>query len=136
MLPLRSQSAPELTTRMADVLPNVSLFGSTRKGNLFLSGSRSWLCRQPSSRILAAPACCGECGPFDVLGSAEVRFDPPTQLRELHDLRVCQHLLLPLRRLDRLFMCSTCRRGVDGALLGGDRLGDNNRQVRVVCPAT
>src|SRR5436309_1604 len=26
--------------------------------------------------------------PFDVLGLAEVRFDPPAQLREPHDLRV------------------------------------------------
>jgi hypothetical protein len=26
--------------------------------------------------------------PFDVLGVAEVRFDPPAQLREPHDLRV------------------------------------------------
>jgi hypothetical protein len=28
--------------------------------------------------------------PFDVLGAAEVRLEPPAQLRELHDLRVGQ----------------------------------------------
>ena len=63
--------------------------------------------------------------PFDVLGAAEVRFDPPAQLREPHDLRIRQRrLLLPLR-LDRLFLRPACRRGVDGKLLGGDRLGDD-----------
>ena len=37
--------------------------------------------------------------PFDVLRAAEVRFDPPAQLREPHDLRIRQRrLLLPLRR--------------------------------------
>ena len=42
--------------------------------------------------------------PFDVLGVAEVRFDPPSQLRKPHDLRVRQcRLLLPLR-VDRLFL--------------------------------
>ena len=35
--------------------------------------------------------------PFDVLGTAEVRFDPPAELREPHDLRIGQRrLLLPL----------------------------------------
>ena len=63
--------------------------------------------------------------PFDVLGAAEVRFDPPAKLGEPHNLGVRQRwLLLPLR-LDRLFLCSACRRGVHGTLLGGDRLGDN-----------
>ena len=42
--------------------------------------------------------------PFDVLGAAEVRFDPPPQLGEPHDLRVLQgRLLLPIRR-DRLLV--------------------------------
>ena len=63
--------------------------------------------------------------PFDVLGAAEVRFDPPAQLREPHDLRVRQRWLLLPRRLDRLLLRSACRRGVDGTLLGGDRLGDD-----------
>ena len=63
--------------------------------------------------------------PFDVLGAAEMRFDPPAQLRQLHDLGVGQRRLLLLHRLDRLFLRSTCRRGVDGTLLGGDRLGDD-----------
>ena len=63
--------------------------------------------------------------PFDVLGAAEVRFDPPAQLREPHDLRIRQRwLLLPLR-LDRLFLRPACRRGVDGKLLGANRLGDD-----------
>ena len=63
--------------------------------------------------------------PFDVLGTAEVRFDPPAQLGEPHDLRIRQRwLLLPLR-LDRQFLRPACRRGVDGKLLGGNRLGDD-----------
>ncbi len=63
--------------------------------------------------------------PFDVLGAAEVRFDPPAQLRESHDLRIRQRRLLLPRRLDRLLLRPACRRGVDGELLGGDRLGDD-----------
>ena len=63
--------------------------------------------------------------PFDVLGAAEARFDPPAELREPHDLRIRQRwLVLPLR-LDRLLLRPTCRRGVDGRLLVGDRLGDD-----------
>ena len=63
--------------------------------------------------------------PFDVLGAAEVRFDPPAELREPHDLRIRQRrLLLPLR-VDRLFLRPARRRGVDGELLGADRLGDD-----------
>ena len=63
--------------------------------------------------------------PFDVLGTAEVRFDPPAQLREPHDLRIRQRWLrLPLR-LDRLLLRAACRRGVDGKLLGGNRPGDD-----------
>ena len=63
--------------------------------------------------------------PFDVLGAAEVRFDPPAQLGEPHDLRVRQRRLLLTLRLDRLFPRPACRRGVDRELLGGDRLGDD-----------
>src|SRR6266550_3126036 len=63
--------------------------------------------------------------PFDVLGVAEVRFDPPSQLRESHDLRIRQcWLLLPLR-VDRFFLGPACRRGADGKLLGGDHRGDD-----------
>ena len=63
--------------------------------------------------------------PFDVLGEAEVRFDPPSQLRESHDLRIRQcRLFLPLR-VDRHFLRPACRRGVDGKLLGGDCLGND-----------
>ncbi len=63
--------------------------------------------------------------PFDVLGAAKERFDPPAQLRELHDLALRQRwLLLPLR-LDRLFLRPACGRGVDGKPLGGNRLGDD-----------
>ena len=63
--------------------------------------------------------------PFDVLGTAEVRLDPPAELRQLHDLRIRQRrLLLPLR-VDRLFLRPAGRQGVDGELLGGDRLGDD-----------
>ena len=40
--------------------------------------------------------------PFDVLGAAEVRFDPPAELREPDDLRIRQRRLLLLRRVDRL----------------------------------
>jgi len=63
--------------------------------------------------------------PFDVLGAAEVRFDPPAQLREPHDLRIRQRWLLLLRRVDRLFLRPARRQGVDGKLLVADRLGDN-----------
>ena len=63
--------------------------------------------------------------PFDVLGAAEVRFDPPAQLREPHDLRIRQRrLVLPLR-VDRLFLRPARRQGVDGKLLGGDGPGDD-----------
>ena len=63
--------------------------------------------------------------PFDVLGVAEVRFDPPAQLREPHDLRIGQRWLLLTLWLDRQFLRPACRRGVDGKLLGGDCLGDD-----------
>ena len=63
--------------------------------------------------------------PFDVLGAAEVRFDPPAQLREPHDLRIGQCRLLLALRLDRQFLRPACRRGADGEPLGGDCLGDD-----------
>ncbi len=63
--------------------------------------------------------------PFDVLGAAEVRLDPPAELREPHDLRIRQRrLLLPLW-LDRLFLRPAGGRSLDGTLLGRDRLGDD-----------
>ena len=47
--------------------------------------------------------------PFDVLGITEVRFDPSSQLRQSHDLRIGQCcLLLPLR-VDRFFLRPACR---------------------------
>ena len=63
--------------------------------------------------------------PFDVLGAAEVRFDPPAQLREPHDLWLGQRRLLLPRRLDRLLLRPARRRGVDGKLLAGDRFVDD-----------
>ena len=63
--------------------------------------------------------------PFDVLGGAEVRFDPPAQLREPHDLRIRQRGLILPCRLDRLFLYPARRRGVDGKLLGRDRFVDD-----------
>ena len=63
--------------------------------------------------------------PLDVLGAAEVRFDPPAQLREPYDLRLRQRRLLLPVRLDRVFLRPACRRSVDGKLLGGDRPGDD-----------
>src|SRR5215471_6461284 len=63
--------------------------------------------------------------PFDVLGVAEVRFDPPPQLSEPHDLRIGQYWLLLALRFDRQFLRSACRQGADGELLSGDCLGDN-----------
>ena len=55
--------------------------------------------------------------PFDVLRAAEVRFDPPAELHQPHDLRIRQHRLpLPLR-LDRPFPRATFRQGVDGCCL-------------------
>ncbi len=58
-------------------------------------------------------------------GAAEMRFDPPAELREPHDLRIRQRGLLLLRRLDRPHLRPARRQGVDGHLLGGDRPGDN-----------
>ncbi len=63
--------------------------------------------------------------PFDVLGAAEVRLDPPAQLRESNDLRIRQYRLLLPCRLDRPFLRPAARRGVDGNLLRGNRLGDD-----------
>ena len=63
--------------------------------------------------------------PFDVLGAAEVRFDPPAELHQPHDLRIRQHRLSPPLRLDRPFPRATFRQGMDGMLLGTDRLRDD-----------
>ena len=63
--------------------------------------------------------------PFDVLGAAEVRLDPPAQLREPHDLRIRQHRLVLQFRVDRLFLRPAPRRGADGEPLGADRRGDD-----------
>ncbi len=63
--------------------------------------------------------------PLDVLGAAEVRFDPPAQMGEPHDLGIGQRRLLLTRRLDRLLLRPASRRGMDGQLLGGDRLRDH-----------
>ena len=63
--------------------------------------------------------------PFDVLGVAEMRFDPPAELREPHDLRIRQHRLVLQLRVDRMFLRPARRRGVDGEPLGADRLGDD-----------
>jgi len=63
--------------------------------------------------------------PLDVLGAAEVRFDPPADLDEPHGLRIREgRLLLPLR-LDRLFPRPARRRGDDRQPLGADRPGDD-----------
>ncbi len=70
--------------------------------------------------------------PFDVLGAAEVRFDPPAQLRQPHNLRIRQRwLVLPLR-LDRLLLRPACQRGVDGEPLAGDLLGDDLAAAHLV----
>ena len=66
-----------------------------------------------------------EQAPFDVLGAAEVRFDPPAELHEPHDLRIGQRWLRLLRRLDRVLRRPACRQGVDAKLLGGDRPRDD-----------
>jgi hypothetical protein len=42
--------------------------------------------------------------PLDVLGTAEVRLDPSSQLHEPHDLRIGQRGPLLLRRVDRLLL--------------------------------
>ena len=63
--------------------------------------------------------------PFDVLGVAEVRFDPPSQLREPHDLRIGQRGLALPRQVDRLFLRPAGGQGLDGELLGRDGLRDD-----------
>src|SRR3712207_9543076 len=59
--------------------------------------------------------------PFDALWTAEVRFHPPAQLGERHDLRLRQRWLLPPLRLDRLLPRLACRRGFARKLLRGTR---------------
>jgi hypothetical protein len=54
-----------------------------------------------------------------------VRFDPPAQLREAHDLRIGQCWLLFALRRDRPFLRPACRRGMNGKPLGGERLGED-----------
>lgn len=64
--------------------------------------------------------------PLDVLRAAEVRFDPPPkphEPHEPHDLRIRQRRLLLPPRVDRHFPRTASRQGVNGTLLGGDRLG-------------
>ena len=63
--------------------------------------------------------------PFDVLRTAEVRFDQPAEPREPHNLRIGQRWLLLTLWLDRQFLRPASRRGVNRTLLGGDRLGDD-----------
>jgi hypothetical protein len=63
--------------------------------------------------------------PFDVLRSAEMRFDPPAQLYKAHDLRIRQCLLLLPLRVDRLFLRAASWQGADGGLLDRDLLGDD-----------
>ena len=63
--------------------------------------------------------------PLDVLGTAEVRFDPPAQLREPHDLRIGQRRQRPAAPARSPLLRPACRRGVDGEPLGGDRLVDD-----------
>ena len=60
--------------------------------------------------------------PFDVLGLAEVRFDPPAQLGEPHDLRVGQRWLLLTLRLDRQFPRSACRQAWMASFLAATAL--------------
>ena len=62
--------------------------------------------------------------PFDVLGTTEVRFDPPAQPREPHDLGIGQRRLPLTLRFDCLLVRPARRRGVNGKLLGGNRLRD------------
>ena len=63
--------------------------------------------------------------PFDVLRAAEVRLDPPAELRQLHDLGIRQRRLLLPRRVYRLFLRPASRQCMDSKRLGGDRLGDD-----------
>src|SRR5207245_6444280 len=63
--------------------------------------------------------------PFDVLRTAEARFNPPAQPREAYDLPVGERRLLLPRRRDRQFNRPTHWRGVYRTLLGSDRLGDD-----------
>ena len=58
-------------------------------------------------------------------GLAEMRFDPPAQLHEPHDLRVRERRLLLPRRRDRQLLRPAHRRGVDRTLLGSDRPRDD-----------
>ena len=60
--------------------------------------------------------------PFDVLRAAEVGFDVPAQPHEPHGLHIRQRRLLLPRWVDGQELRPAGRRGVDGTLLGGDRL--------------
>ena len=63
--------------------------------------------------------------PLDVLRTAEMRFDPPAQPHEPQDLRVRQHRLPPPLRRDRRSSGAALGQGLDGVLLGADRLRDD-----------
>src|SRR4051812_38819695 len=59
--------------------------------------------------------------PLDVLWAAGMRFDPPSETHEPHDLGAGQRRLVPPLEVDGLLLCATGGRGEYGELLGGDR---------------
>ena len=64
--------------------------------------------------------------PFDILRTAEVRLDPPSQGREPHDLGIGQRRLLLLLDVDRPFLRPAPGHGVDREALGTDGPGDDH----------
>ncbi len=58
---------------------------------------------------LDEPETVADQAPFDVLRTVEMRFDPPAELGQFHDLCVGERRPLLLRRVDRLFVCPAGR---------------------------
>ena len=94
-------------------------------GNSVVIGRLWTIWNSPDVRSASSAQAAVDQAPFDVLRTAEVRFDPPAELHEPHDLRIRQRRLVRHLRVDRLFLCPARRQGVDGELLAADRLGDD-----------
>ena len=98
------------------------LYGPGLPQNSLVDGPRKWCSattretrfplRLPSAETRDDAEDAVDQAPFDVLGAAEVRFDPPAQPREFHGLRIGQRWLMLPRRVDRVLLRPASRQGV------------------------